>query len=156
MNMKKGNFIVSIVCAILGITIITVALGYPTAEDYGTGVPGPGLWPIVISAIMLLCAVLLMAQTLRMKDEENKEIELWTPNTRRVYISMLILALYCVILQPVGYIISTTLMQCTFIQWFGKKKPYITLAIALVITLVSYFAFKLLLNVPMDFGFFAI
>jgi len=156
MNMKKGNYIVSAVCAVLGIAIITIASGYPTAADYGTGVPGPGLWPISISAVMLLCAALLMAQTLKMPEEENEEIELWTPNTRRVYISMLILAIYCIVLQPVGYIISTTVMQFVFIQWFGKKKPYITLLIALVITLVSYFAFKNLLNVPVDFGMFAL
>ena len=41
--MKKGNIIVSVLCAILGITVIAIASGYPTAADYGTGVPGPGL-----------------------------------------------------------------------------------------------------------------
>lgn len=156
MNMKKGNYVVSVVCAVLGIAIIGIASGYPTAADYGTGVPGPGLWPIVISVVMLLCAALLMVRTLKMPPEENEEITLWTPGTRRVYISMIILTIYCIILHPVGYIISTTVMQFVFIQWFAKKKPYITLLIALAITLVSYFAFKNLLNVPVDFGFFAI
>ena len=154
--MKKGNIIVSVLCAILGITVIAIASGYPTAADYGTGVPGPGLWPICIPVVMLLCAAILAARTLKMKSEDDEKIELWTPGTRRVYISMLILVIYTILLHPVGFILTTTAMLFTFIQWFGKKKIYITFAISAAATLVVYFAFKYLLNVPMAFGLFSI
>ena len=43
-NMKKINLIFSGICAAIGIFLIVLAAGYPTAADYGTGVPGPGLW----------------------------------------------------------------------------------------------------------------
>ena len=122
--MKKGNIIVSVLCAILGITVIAIASGYPTTADYGTGVPGPGLWPICISVVMLLCAAILV--------------------------------IYTILLHPVGFILTTTAMLFTFIQWFGKKKIYITFAISAAATLVVYFAFKYLLNVPMAFGLFSI
>ena len=154
--MKKANYVVSVLCAILGITIITISSGYPTAADYGTGVPGPGLWPICISVVLLLCAALLMLKSFKIKPEEDEKLELWTVGTRRVYISMLVLAIYIILLEPLGFILATTAMLFAFIQWFGKKKWYISLAVSVVSTLIVYFAFKLLLNVPMSFGLFAL
>ena len=153
--MKKGNIVLSVICAVLGIAIIIVASGYPTTEDYGTGVPGPGLWPIVISTAMLLCAVLLMLRSLKMDPKNNTEIALWTPGTKRVYITMIILVIYAILLEPLGFLLATTAMQFTFIQWFAKKKWYITLIISAVISVVVYLAFNYLLNVPMDFGLVA-
>ena len=153
--MKKGNIILSVICAVLGITVIAIASGYPTAADYGTGVPGPGLWPIVISVAMLICAALLMQRSLRMKGEDDTEIALWTPGTKRVYITMIILIIYAIILEPLGFLLATTAMQFVFIQWFAKKKWYITLIISAVVSVVVYLAFNYLLNVPLDFGLLA-
>lgn len=154
--MKKANFIVSIVCAVLGFGVIAIASGYPKAEAYGTGVPGPGLWPIVISLVMLLCAVLLMLKTFKMKPEEDEAVILWSADTRRVYISMLILLIYTIILEPVGFILSTIAMLLIFIQWFSKKKWYMSLIISAALSLGIYSIFKFVLNVPIDFGFFAL
>ena len=155
--MKKANFIVSIVCAILGVGVIMIASGYPDAEAYGTGVPGPGLWPIVISGVMLVCAALLMFKTLKMKPEDDDtEVILWSADTRRVYISMLILLIYTIILEPVGFILSTIAMLLIFIQWFSKKKWYMSLIISAALSLGIYSIFKFVLNVPIDFGFFAL
>ena len=155
--MKKGNLVLAAICAVLGIGVIAVASGYPTAADYGTGVPGPGLWPTAISIILLACTVILLYRTWKMKPEKNVEIQLWTTGTRRVYITMAILVLYVLLLEPVGFLIATTVMEFIFIQWFAKKNPVITLVISAAITLVVYFAFKSLLNVPIDsFGIFVI
>ena len=43
--MRKGNIIAGIVCAAVALYVIVTCLGYPRAAAYGTGVPGPGLWP---------------------------------------------------------------------------------------------------------------
>ena len=153
--MKKGNIVLSVICAILGITVIAIASGYPTAADYGTGVPGPGLWPIVISVAILICSALLMLRSLKMKSEDDTDIALWTPGTKRVYITMIILVIYTILLEPLGFLLSTTAMLFVFIQWFAKKKWYITLIISAAITVVVYLAFNYLLNVPMDFGLVA-
>ena len=153
--MKKGNIIFSVICAVLGITIIAIASGYPTAADYGTGVPGPGLWPTVISVAVLICSALLMYRSLKTKDDNDTEIALWTPGTKRVYITMIILVIYAIILEPLGFLLATTAMQFVFIQWFAKKKWYITLIISAAVTVVVYLAFNYLLNVPLDFGLLA-
>ena len=55
--MRKGNIIAGLICAALAVYVIVTCLGYPRAEAYGTGVPGPGLWPGIIAALLLICSV---------------------------------------------------------------------------------------------------
>ena len=151
--MKKINLIVSAIFMLLGVGIITIAMGYPTAEQYGTGVPGPGLWPIVISIVMIGCALMLAVKSLRMPAEEDVKVELWNENTIRVYIVMGMLFLYAAVLKLLGFLLATVILEFVLIQWFAKKKYWVTAAIALVVTLVIYCVFKFVLNVPIgSFG----
>ena len=154
--MKKINLIFSGICAAIGIFLIVLAAGYPTAADYGTGVPGPGLWPIVISAFMLALAALRVMKTIKMPAEKNVDVPMWNEGTKRVYITMGILFAYTLVLKFLGFIIATTIMEAVFIHWFAKKKPWVTAVIALVVTLVIYVVFQYLLNVPVgSFGILA-
>lgn len=155
--MKKGNLVFSAICIVLAAIVIGTALGYPTAEDYGTGVPGPGLWPIFVSVVMLACVAIMIYRALKMKPENDTKIEFWNSGTKRVYLTMGILVIYLLILEPVGFILSTLALEFVFIQWFAKKKPVITFAIAAAITMAVYLVFKVTLNVPIDsFGIFVI
>ena len=70
--MRKGNIIAGIVCAAVALYVIVTCLSYPRAEAYGTGVPGPGLWPGIIAALLLICSVGLIAGTLMMKKEISR------------------------------------------------------------------------------------
>lgn len=151
--MKKMNLIFAGICAAIGILLIVLASGYPTAAQYGTGVPGPGLWPIVISAFMIAMAALLAIKSLKMKAEEDTAVPMWNDGTKRVYITMGILFAYVAVLEFLGFIIATTVMEAIFIQWFAKKKPWITAIIAVAVTLVIYVVFQYVLNVPVgSFG----
>lgn len=150
--MKKGNIITAVLTIILGLYIVITCMGYPRAEAYGTGVPGPGLWPGLIAAMMVLAAICLLVKSLRMKPEEDTTLELLTDGTKRVYVTMAILVVYVALLGVVGFIPCTIVMLYVFINWFAKKKPVITLLISVISTLVVYCVFKYVLNVPVDFG----
>ena len=154
--MKKMNLIFAGICAAIGALLIILAAGYPTAADYGTGVPGPGLWPIVISAVMLAMSALLAMKSIKMPTEKNTDVPMWNQGTKRVYITMGILFAYVAVLEFLGFIIATTVMEAIFIHWFAKKKPWVTAVIALVVTLVIYCVFQYVLNVPVgSFGILA-
>lgn len=154
--MKKGNIIASVLVIAISIYVIVTCAGYPTAEAYGTGVPGPGLWPMVVAICMLLAAVSLLISALRTKPEDDTPINMWTSGTKRVYITMAILVVYVAVLGFLGFIISTLIMLFIFIQWFAKKNPIITVIISAVCTFAIYGVFRFLLNVPVDFGLFYI
>ena len=68
--MRKGNIIAGLICAALAVYVIVTCLGYPRAEAYGTGVPGPGLWPGIIAVLLLICSVGLIVVTLMMKKDQ--------------------------------------------------------------------------------------
>ena len=155
--MKKGNLVLAAICAVLGVGVIAIASGYPKAADYGTGVPGPGLWPIAISIVLLACTAILLYRTLKMKPEQDTKIDLWTTGTKRVYLTIAILFVYLLALPFLGFIIDTFILEFLFIQWFAKKNPAITALISAAITMVVYCAFRFVLNVPVHtFGIFTI
>ncbi len=154
--MKKGNLVFAALCILGGLGIIAIAMGYPSAADYGTGVPGPGLWPIAVSVVMVACAVLMALKSLKMDPAKDK-IELWNEGTKRVYLTIAILFVYVLALEFLGFLIATSVLEFVFIQWFAKKKPWITAIFAVGITVVVYCVFQFVLNVPIgSFGIFTI
>lgn len=82
---------------------------------------GSGLWPGIIAALLLICSVGLIAGTLMMKKEDLPELPMWTPGTKRVYISMAILLVYMLVLSTVGFIIPSVIMLFAFCQWFPQR-----------------------------------
>lgn len=152
--MKKGTITVSIICMVLGIYLLVVCMGYPRASAYGTGVPGPGLWPGVIAGGLFLVSAGLLVHTLKNKKEESQELNMLSGGPKRVYITMGILIIYVAILPYGGFILSSAAMLFAFIQWFGKYKAGVSLLVSVAMTLIIYFVFKSLLNVPVDFGVF--
>ncbi len=120
--MKKANLIISAAMTVFALVIICISATYPKASAYGTGAPGPGLWPIVISIIVIAMSVLLAVKTLMgAKDEEcDEELILIDVDHARVYLSMAILLVYFLVLKSLGFIIPTVLMVTFFVWWFSK------------------------------------
>ena len=150
--MKKGNIITSVLVMALSIYVIVVCMGYPTAEAYGTGAPGPGLWPMTAAGCMLVAGLVLFIKAIRTKAEDDTPIEIWTDGTKRVYITMAILVVYVALLGVLGFIPCTIVMLYIFINWFAKKKPVLTAVISILTTMIIYCIFRFVLEVPVDFG----
>lgn len=153
--MKKGNIVASLLCIALGAYVLIQCLGYPTAEAYGTGAPGPGLWPGVIAAGLILAALWVLITALRTPAEEQGQIAIWGDAQKRVYVTMIILLVYCYLTTIVGFIPTTIVMMFIFVHWFAKYKWYMTLLISVAVSVVVYVIFKYALNVPIDFGMIA-
>lgn len=151
--MKKGNIITAIICLVLSAFAIIIALGFPPSQQ--AGVPGPAVWPIMMSILLAICSVWLLIETIATsKGKEDKPLGLFTEGSKRVYLSMAILGVYFILTPTLGFLICTSVMLLIFIKWFSKKNIFISLAIAVVITIVIYVVFKNFLNVPLDFGIF--
>ena len=122
--MKKGNLVLAAVCAVLGVGVIAVASGYPKAADYGTGVPGPGLWPALAGTGLLLCAAALCLPSLR-----NARPSLFPPclndhERRTLRASLIGLALACpawLCLTPLlGWFAATAATLCLAARTAGN------------------------------------
>jgi putative tricarboxylic transport membrane protein len=147
--MRKANFIVSGTFTLFAIFIIAISLGYPPSNH---GVPGPGMFPIIIASLIILSALTLFIFTLRMPKEMDSAIDLKSKNVLNVYITMGGLVLYFVLLPLVGFVVTTSIMLILFIKWFSKRAWWKTILISVLFTVAIYLLFGSVLNVPMNFG----
>lgn len=153
--MKKGNIIASVLCIILGAYIVITCLSYPKAEAYGTGAPGPGMWPGIIGGLLIAAALWLLISTLRAPADSLGDIVVWGDGPKRVYLTMAILVVYVLAIPEIGFIPLTIILLFIFINWFAKYKWYLSLLISVAVTILVYVIFKFALSVPIDFGMIA-
>lgn len=147
--MKKANFVVSGVFALFAILIIAISMGYPPSTHR---VPGPRVFPIIIACLIILSALVLFLQTLFMKKEQDKAVDLKSKNVLNVYITMAGLIVYITLVSMIGFIVTTTIMLTLYIKWFGKRPWWKCVLIALLFSLGIYLLFGTVLKVPMRFG----
>lgn len=144
--MKKSNCILAIICSVLSIYVIATAMKYPKGV---AGVPGPGVFPIMISVLLLATSVSIMVSSSKMEDSE---IGWLSDDSKRVYISMIVLIVYVVALSKIGFVVTSVIFMTSMLQWFRNGKPVINALISLIFVALVYLVFSIVLNVPMDFG----
>ena len=147
--MRKANFIVSGVFTAFAIFIIAVSLTYPPSNH---GVPGPGMFPIIIASLIILSALSLFITTLRMGKEADTSVDLKSKNVVNVYVTMVGLVLYFILLPLVGFVTTSIVMLILYIKWFSKRPWWRTILISVIFVLAIFFLFGSVLNVPMRFG----
>ncbi len=147
--MKKANFIVSGVFSTFSLVVIFIAKGYPPSNH---GVPGPGMFPIIIALLTLLSAIVLFVKTLRMPAASDVTIDLKSRAILNVYVTMGGLILYIAILPLIGFVTTTAVMLTLYIRWFSRRPWWKCILIALLFTVGIFVLFGTVLNVPMRFG----
>ncbi|MBJ2356509.1 tripartite tricarboxylate transporter TctB family protein [Sphaerochaeta sp. S2] len=147
--MRKANFIVSGVFTAFAILIIAVSLTYPPSNH---GVPGPGMFPIIIASLIILSSLSLFITTLRMGKEADTSVDLKSKNVMNVYVTMVGLVLYFILLPLVGFVTTSIVMLILYIKWFSKRPWWKTVLISVIFVLAIFFLFGSVLNVPMRFG----
>lgn len=147
--MRKANFIASGLFVAFAIFIITLSSTYPPSNH---GVPGPGIFPIIIASIIILSAIALVFFTIKSKAMADTEVDLKSKNIINVYIAMTGLIIYLLLLPMVGFVSTTFVMLMLYIKWFSKRSWWKCIVISLVFTLAIFFLFGTVLNVPIRFG----
>lgn len=141
--------IVAVLSLICGTAIICMSLTFPKGTD---GVPGPGIFPIIIGAMMIVSAVLLIIRTTLTKKEGNGSLAMLSPEKKRVYLTMLVLVVYFILLPYIGFCVSSFIMLLLLIKWYSRKSILKSIILAAVITAIVYLLFSMVLNVPLSFG----
>ncbi len=150
--MKKGNCVTAIICMAFSIFVFVMAKDFPAGTN---GVPGPGVFPMIISSLLFFCSLIILVFSISVPLEGEKTITLGTKDNRRVYISMVGLVIYAIILPFLGFLITNAIMLFVAITLFKQKRSYSTALIALLVSLVVYVIFTRVLQVPLDFGLVA-
>jgi len=147
--MRRPN----IIFAALAIALALFALIYAvtTFPSGPGGVPGPGVFPIIIAVALILVALVVMVNYARSKD--NKPVDWVGEGNRRTYLSLLAMIAYVFLLPIVGFLTMTTLFLTGIIKWYGRRSWWLSALIALLISGVIFVLFQFVFRVRLQFGF---
>lgn len=128
-QMRKADFITSIVLIIFGITITTMAVRMPRLEEKGINpYTAPGVVPGILGIIILLLSLIMFIRTVRHSDYLPKfqkgsvQDLLKDEGTVRLLVSLGFCLLYAlVLLGRIPYILATFIFTLGFILSFDLK-----------------------------------
>ena len=147
--MKSANIVASL--GFIAFAIIVIAYTHTVFPSGSHGVPGPGVFPIMVSSVMLLAGLTILFNHLRLKESEP--ILWFQKDSIRVYITMGIMIVYAFLTPIVGFFVTTFIFLVLIIKWFSKRSVLYSSAYALGITGFVYVSFSIILRVPLRFGF---
>jgi len=116
------------------------------------GYPGPGYFPLIVGAILILTGAACLIQALVIRPSVAEAPAPASRQTGRIWLLVSFLVLYAITVQPVGFPIALTLFLVASIWVFGYRKWLRALGIATALTVVSYLTFVLWLKVPLPLG----
>jgi putative tricarboxylic transport membrane protein len=151
MTLKNAGVWVGICILVFAGTIFWQSLSYDYYGDYG---PGPGLFPLWLSGTLIVLTLLYIGESLKkeiilLTDILPKGKSLW--NVLSIIASLII---FLFLVPYTGYTIAGIVML--FILFLREYKWYWGLGISAVVTLIVFFAFHSLLNIPLPVSSFGL
>jgi len=152
--MRINDAILGAITIALSIFIIIVARTFPALP----GVPyGPGVFPTIIAACMLLGGVILVFKGIRQLPETGwLTLDPWA-KTVRSYITLgfifAALLFYILFSDELGFIITCVLILLPLLLWTrGRRQALSSLIIAVSFSLIIYLVFVKFMRVPLPSG----
>jgi putative tricarboxylic transport membrane protein len=99
---------------------------------------GPGLLPMILAIVLVILSLINFYQTFRVKNSGETSEKL---QYKRFLILLGTSILYCLLLEPIGYVISTFLFLTLAFQVMEKGKIIYSLIFSAVISIGVYFVY---------------
>ncbi len=111
--------------------------------------PGPGLMPFILGLLFSILAVFAMIRILRQKEQQNKPAGEEEPDQqetvyKKVILVVIALFAYAILLEPLGFILTTFLTMTLLFRSAGIKRWIIAAVYSGVVVLITYFLFTYL------------
>jgi hypothetical protein len=114
--------------------------------------PGPGLWPLIVAALLVACGVAIIVVALAAKSFEAHPVngtEAFTRGTVAVLAAAGALAVYASLFEVVGFELPTLLLLFAWLRFLGRESWASSAVIAVAATAGAYAVFILGLGVPL-------
>jgi hypothetical protein len=157
--MKFGSIVFAGLMLAVGVVYETLALNMPRGT---LAYPGPGLFPLIIGAFMIAMALGCLVQDLLPGKKGEVAADAPAPNEEpaaaeerdfmKTFQLIALMIGYILALKPVGFPVTICIFLALAIRIFGYRKWLPALAMAAVITVVSYVSFVIWLAVPLPMG----
>ena len=147
--MKKTSNFISIAFILLCIYVFFTARTFPTGTH---GALGPGFFPMVLAVLGIFLSILQIVTSRKESDEEQAGLKLFSKENARIWIALGTTILYFIIMQYVGFLISTPIYLFALLTLFKVKSWPIRILVPLVTTGVLHVVFTMLLYVQLPSG----
>ena len=111
--------------------------------------PGQGFFPWWTSVVIVLLAIVLLAQVLTSRSSTNQRAR---GRIAKVTALLLVLAAYTLLLDSLGYLLCTFLLVLFMLRVTDTQRWPVALSMALLTALGSYVVFAIWLSVPLPRG----
>jgi hypothetical protein len=146
MNKERGGGLVFLAAGIYGLLF---SIGLPFGR---WNQPGPGVFPFVISVLLCISGV---SWLIRGKKKETMEM-VRLGDFFRKFMSPLkivgITAAFILALQPLGYLLTSTLYTLVLFLWVSRYRIRVALILAIVFGVGTWLFFEKLLTTPLPKG----
>lgn len=145
--MKKGDFMLGILCIVLGMATMIMSGNFPRqASDF----------PRLISIIMITLGCILVFQYIKHTKSSNNNTEEKMDKSKLIKVLLLacLFIAYYLVIEVLGYIISTFLIVFLTIQLLGYKKIKVKLVLSTTLSIFLYLIFTFLFQVNLPNGLF--
>jgi putative tricarboxylic transport membrane protein len=139
----------------VGVAALTLTFGAAAAYEsaklpFGTvHSPGQGFFPWWVSAVIFLLALLLLFHALTSRSSVARE---GSGRVVKVAALLVILAAYTLLLEPLGYPLSTFFLVLFMLRATYPQGWTVALGMALISAVGSYIVFAVWLGVPLPRG----
>jgi putative tricarboxylic transport membrane protein len=133
---KKFDRLAAIIFLITGITFILESRSI-AATAYGS-VVGPNVFPFILGCALSLLSCRLFYETFSYKGTEKEAVQY---NYKQFFIILASAILYALLLEKIGFIISSFLFLIVAIQTMERGNWIKSLSISLGYSLIIYFIF---------------
>ena len=120
--MARSNYVIGAITVVGGALIMKES--YRLSIAMTSNGPGPGFWPFILGALMVLVAAILFINTfINRKEFSQKLIPLTKSGNVRAYITMGVTAVYCALFDVLGFYLATILYLPAIMVILGMRKP---------------------------------
>ncbi|MCA2227316.1 tripartite tricarboxylate transporter TctB family protein [Nonomuraea aurantiaca] len=134
----------------LAVALVVLAQAFMIPDGGGYQAVGPRAFPLLVGIGMGVVAVIGVVQAFR--EPATREGEDEGVHWRPVLLLIGALALYAVLLAPVGYWQATTLFFVAVARVLGSRKPVRDLVVGLLLALATYLLFDRVLGITLPPG----
>lgn len=136
---------------VLMLQVLAETFSFPAQQGMAYGF-GPAIFPRLVAAGVLLCAIISIVQTLRDKKEEsNIKIEFKWADLKRPTLLLGMGIMYVSVIESLGFIVTNLIFLLVMLLAYKNRKT-VALAVSLSITAAVYILFKVILKVPLPTG----
>jgi putative tricarboxylic transport membrane protein len=149
---RLNDALIALLLIGLAVGVIVHASGFPPMPGQTFG---PGLFPTLIGAGLILSALGLVASRMRAADKQALiKLDAWVRNPRLLFDFALIVGgvlFYILCSEDLGYFIAAPIALAAFLFATGTRL-LVLLPVAVVVPALMHYIFYTLLKVPLPWG----